>query len=72
MAAYHLSWDLADFGLVSPLLPFTPPMRLLSHTVASAFLALAGVSLALAHRDRLNLPGLRQAPRASSPARPRW
>ena len=55
MAAYHLSWDLADFGLVSPLLPFTPPMRLLSHTVASAFLALVGVSLALAHRDRLNL-----------------
>ena len=55
MAAYHLSWDLADFGLVSPLLPFTPPMRLLSHGVASAFLALSGVSLALAHRDRLNL-----------------
>ena len=55
MAAYHLTWDLADFGLASPLLPFTPPMRLLSHTIASAFLALAGVSLALAHRDRLNL-----------------
>jgi uncharacterized membrane protein len=56
MAAYHLSWDLADFGLVSPLLPFTPPMRLLSHAVASAFLGLVGVSLALAHRDRLKLP----------------
>lgn len=55
MASFHLSWDLADFGVVSPLLPFTPPMRLLSHTVASAFLALVGVSLALAHRDRLNL-----------------
>ncbi len=63
MAAYHLTWDLADFQLVSPLLPFTPPMRLLSHTVASTFLALAGLSLALAHRDRLNLHGLRQAPR---------
>jgi uncharacterized membrane protein len=56
MAAFHLSWDLADFGFVSPLLPFTPPMRLLSHTVASVFLALVGVSLALAHRDQLNLP----------------
>ncbi len=56
MAAYHLSWDLADFRLASPMLPFSPPMRLLSHTVASAFLALVGVSLALAHRDRLNLP----------------
>ena len=31
-------------------------MRALSHTVASAFLVLVGVSLALAHRDRLNLP----------------
>ncbi len=49
----HLSWDLADFRLVSPMLPFSPPMRLLSHAVASAFLALVGVSLALAHRDRL-------------------
>ena len=55
MAAFHLTWDLADFQLISPLLPFTPPMRLLSHTVASTFLALAGLSLALAHRDRLNL-----------------
>ena len=55
MAIYHLSWDLADFRLASPLLPFTPPMRLLSHSVASAFLALVGVSLALAHRNGLNL-----------------
>ncbi len=55
MVLYHLSWDLADFRLVPPMLPFSPPMRLLSHTVASAFLALVGVSLALAHRDRLNL-----------------
>lgn len=54
MAAYHLSWDLADFRLASPMLPFTPPMRLLSHAVASAFLALVGVSLALAHRKGLN------------------
>jgi uncharacterized membrane protein len=56
MAAFHLSWDLADFRLVSPLLPFTPPMRLLSHTVASVFLALVGVSLALAHRKGFNQP----------------
>ena len=55
MAVYHLSWDLADFRLASPLLPFTPPMRLLSHSVASVFLALVGVSLALAHRNGLNL-----------------
>lgn len=56
MALYHLSWDLADYRLVSPMLPFSPPMRLFSHVVAGAFLALVGVSLALAHRNRLNLP----------------
>ena len=55
MAVYHLSWDLADFRLAPPMLPFTPPMRLLSHIVASVFLALVGVSLALAHRKGLNL-----------------
>jgi uncharacterized membrane protein len=55
MAGYHLTWDLADFRLVSPLLPFTPPMRLLSHVVATVFLALVGVSLALAHRYGFNL-----------------
>ena len=55
MAIYHLSWDLADFRLAPPMLPFTPQMRLLSHTVASAFLVLVGVSLALAHRKGLNV-----------------
>ena len=57
MVAYHLSWDLADFRLVPPDLPFTPPLRLLSHVVASTFLALVGVSLALAHRNGFNPRG---------------
>jgi uncharacterized membrane protein len=56
MALFHLSWDLADYRLVSPMLPFAPPMRLFSNLVASAFLALVGVSLALAHRDTLHFP----------------
>ena len=56
MALFHLSWDLADYRFVSPMLPFTLPMRLFSNLVASAFLALVGVSLALAHRNSLNLP----------------
>jgi uncharacterized membrane protein len=55
MAVYHFSWDLADFRLASPMLPFTPQMRLLSHSVASTFLLLVGVSLALAHRNGLNV-----------------
>jgi uncharacterized membrane protein len=54
MAIYHLSWDFADFRLAPPMLPFTPGMRLLSQTVACAFLALVGASLALAHRKGLN------------------
>ena len=54
MVVYHLTWDLADFRLVPPDLPFTPGMRLLSHIVASVFLALVGVSLALAHRDEFD------------------
>ncbi|THD43876.1 MAG: DUF1624 domain-containing protein [Bradyrhizobium sp.] len=56
MVAYHLTWDLAHFGLVAPSLPFEPATRILSHTVASAFLALVGVSLALAHPRGLNAP----------------
>lgn len=56
MAVFHLTWDLADFRLVSPALPFSLPMRFFSHGVASLFLALVGVSLALAHRNKLNLP----------------
>ena len=49
MVVYHLIWDFAHFGLVAPTAPFAPATRALSHVVASAFLALVGVSLALAH-----------------------
>src|SRR5574337_529948 len=54
MALYHLAWDLADFGFIAPAFPFSPPMRLFSHLVAGAFLALAGVSLALAHPVKID------------------
>jgi uncharacterized membrane protein len=53
MAAYHLTWDLAHFGFIPPSAPFAPAMRLLSHLVAGSFLALVGVSLALAHPNGL-------------------
>ena len=56
MVFYHFTWDLAAFRLVRPALPFLPPMRLLSHAIAITFLVLVGASLALAHRNRLNLP----------------
>jgi uncharacterized membrane protein len=57
MAIYHLSWDLAYFGVAPRTLPADPPMRLFSHGVASAFLLLVGVSLALAHASGINWRG---------------
>jgi uncharacterized membrane protein len=51
MGVYHLSWDLAYFGFAPPGLPYSPGIRVYSHIVACAFLALVGVSLAVAHRD---------------------
>ena len=56
MVVYHLIWDFAHFGLIAPTAPFAPATRALAHTVAGAFLALVGVSLALAHPH-----GLRRA-----------
>ena len=49
MAGYHFTWDLAYFGVVAAATPFTPPMRFASHAIGSAFLGLAGVSLAFGH-----------------------
>ena len=54
MVVYHLIWDFAHFSLVAPSLPFEPATRVFSHVVASAFLGLVGVSLALAHPRGLN------------------
>ncbi len=52
MAAYHFVWDLTAFSFVRPGVPFTPPMRFASMAIGSAFLALVGLSLALAHPGR--------------------
>jgi uncharacterized membrane protein len=53
MAFYHLSWDFAYFHLAPAEFPTIPPMRIYSHFVAGAFLMLAGLSLALAHRGAI-------------------
>ena len=57
MAGYHFTWDLAFFGAIDPLTPFTPPMRLASALIGGAFLALVGLSLALAHTGGLRVLG---------------
>ena len=41
MAAYHFTWDLANFGLVAPETPFAPPMRLLSIHASPGMMPLA-------------------------------
>lgn len=57
MAAYHFTWDLAEAQVVDPSTPFTPTMRAASHLIGGAFLALAGVSLALAHAQGFRARG---------------
>jgi uncharacterized membrane protein len=50
MIVYHLVWDFEFFGLIGKGIAASPPMRGFSHAIASAFLLIAGVSVALAHR----------------------
>ena len=56
MFGYHGAYDLAFFGLNPGYFPFVWPMRLYAHATACAFLAIAGVSLALASRDGFDWP----------------
>jgi uncharacterized membrane protein len=57
MIAYHLSWDLLDYGLISVDVVNDPLWRGFAHVIAGTFLALVGFNLALANRN-----GIRQAP----------
>ena len=49
MFVYHLAWDLDYFGLSMVDPSASPGWKLLSHAIASSFLLIAGLSLALAH-----------------------
>ena len=60
MFAFHLTWDLAFFGFVSPSAPFSPAMMAFGHCVAISFLALAGASLVLASRGGMNWAAYRR------------
>jgi len=57
MFVYHGAFDLAFFGIIARSFPFIWLMRMFSHLVACTFLALVGVSLALAYADRPLGPG---------------
>lgn len=53
MASYHFMWDLASFGYLEPGFPSTGWPRIYARVIASTFLFLVGVSLVLAHGDRI-------------------
>jgi uncharacterized membrane protein len=54
MVAFHLVWDLGNFGYVDPAFPFSPGVKLSGHLIAESFLFIAGVSLVLAHDRQTN------------------
>jgi uncharacterized membrane protein len=56
MVVFHLIWDLAHFGYAPANLPWTTPVRIFGHSIAFAFLFIAGVALVLAHRDHMRWP----------------
>ncbi|MFN4155953.1 MAG: DUF1624 domain-containing protein [Paracoccaceae bacterium] len=56
MAGYHFTFDLMLFGHLPPGLVFQGPWPYIARAIASAFLFLAGVSLCLAHGQRIRWP----------------
>jgi uncharacterized membrane protein len=56
MGVYHFVWDLSFYEFVPVSFFYDPRFQLFGHAIAVSFLALAGVSLALAARGGLNTP----------------
>ncbi len=48
MAAFHLIWDLGNFGYIDRDFPYSPSVKLFGHAIATAFLYIVGVSLVVA------------------------
>ena len=57
MASYHFTWDLEFFGYASLGLTAHGPWKIYARCIASTFLFLVGVSLLLAHGQRIRWPG---------------
>ncbi|MBI1869184.1 MAG: DUF1624 domain-containing protein [Methylocystis sp.] len=49
MFVFHFTWDLGHFGYIDAGFPYSRGFKLFGHTIAFAFLFIAGVCLALAH-----------------------
>ncbi len=56
MAVYHFNYDLAMFGLIAPETLQGTALWLLARVTASSFLLLVGISLFLAHGQRIRWP----------------
>ncbi|WP_457798632.1 heparan-alpha-glucosaminide N-acetyltransferase [Methylocystis sp. S23] len=60
MAAFHLTWDLGHFGYIDASIPWSAPFKAFGHAIAFSFLFIAGVSLVLAHRERIHWRAFRR------------
>jgi uncharacterized membrane protein len=49
MVVFHTIWDLGHFGFIAADIPWSAPVSAFGHSIAFAFLFIAGVSLFLAH-----------------------
>ncbi|MGD9658554.1 MAG: heparan-alpha-glucosaminide N-acetyltransferase [Methylocystis sp.] len=56
MVVFHSIWDLSHFGYAPANLPWTTPVKIFGHSIAFAFLFIAGVALVLAHRGGIRWP----------------
>lgn len=56
MIVFHAMWDMSYFGYAPANLPWSTPVRIFGHSIAFAFLFIAGVALVLAHRARIRWP----------------
>ncbi|PWB89142.1 hypothetical protein C5688_17210 [Methylocystis sp. MitZ-2018] len=56
MVVFHVIWDLAHFGYAPANLPWSAPVKIFGHSIAFAFLFIAGVALVLANRDSMRWP----------------
>jgi uncharacterized membrane protein len=50
MVAFHLIWDLGNFGYIDQGIPYSAGIKLFGHATAVAFLGISGISLVLAHK----------------------
>jgi uncharacterized membrane protein len=56
MVVFHVIWDLAHFGYAPATLPWSAPVKIFGHSIAFAFLFIAGVALVLANRGHMRWP----------------